>query len=80
MHPAVRSLYKNFLHAARGYPHGMAEARRCLKAGFLAHADADVRDDATRKRLLSRGEFVLREVRALERLHRYRAMKKRYCS
>jgi hypothetical protein len=72
MRAEVAALYKSLLYASRGYPGGMAEARVKLKAAFLANRWADVADGPTRERLIARGRFALAEVRALERLHKYR--------
>jgi hypothetical protein len=80
MHPAIRALYKELLLAARGYPGGMSAARVKLQSGFRANAGAEVTNGTERTALLDRGKFVLAELRALERLHKYRTMCKRYRS
>lgn len=72
MHPAVRSLYKELLHAAREYPGGMEAARRKLKGAFLKNATVDVKDREVLEESLKKGEHVLRELDALRRLHKYR--------
>ena len=72
MHPAVRSLYKEFLHAAKEYPGGMEVARRKLKGAFHGSAKADIADPLVLEQRLARGRFVLRELEALRRLHKYR--------
>lgn len=72
MHPAVRSLYKEFLHAAKEYPGGMEVARRKLKGAFLGSAKADIANPLVLEQRLARGRFVLRELEALRRLHKYR--------
>lgn len=72
MHPAVRTLYKELLLAARQYPAGADVGMRKLKAAFLAKTEADLSDPATLQHHLDLGEFVLRELHALQRLHKYR--------
>lgn len=72
MLPAVRTLYKELLVAARGYPEGMSSARSKLRNAFLAQARIDVTDVETLSRCLRRGEHVLAELHALTRLHKYR--------
>jgi hypothetical protein len=78
MHCAVRQLYKELLLASRaGYPQGMAEARAKLKAAFFARRDAPA---AELPALFSRGQFVIREIQALGRLHKYRRVASSKCT
>jgi hypothetical protein len=72
MHPAVRSLYKELLIACRGYPEGMSVARQKLRAAFIAKQNIDLSDAAARRQVLDRGHYILAELRALSRLHKYR--------
>lgn len=78
MHPAVRTLYKELLHAAREYPGGMEAARRKLKGAFLRNASVDVKNLGVLEESLKKGEHVLRELDALRRLHKYRYGAKDY--
>jgi hypothetical protein len=75
MHPAVRTLYKEMLIACRRYPGGMTEARTKLQTAFRAQSNLDTTDALTLKAALDRGSFVLAELRALEKLHKYRYVK-----
>ncbi len=71
-------LYKELLLAARGYPGGMGEARRKLKAAFRADHDLDTTDPAELTRVTTRGKQVISSLHALTRLHKYRTMRRRY--
>ncbi|KAK5866755.1 hypothetical protein PBY51_011305 [Eleginops maclovinus] len=72
----VVRLYKNLLYLGRDYPKGGEYFRDRLRAAFSKNkAESDpqaIRD------MISRGEFVSRELEALYYLRKYRAMKKRY--
>lgn len=72
IHPAVRSLYKELLHAVKEYPGGMEVARKKLKGAFFANARVNVEDRAQLEKSLAKGRYVLGELEALRRLHKYR--------
>jgi len=75
MNPATRSLYRRLLFASRDYPTGAAVARSKLHDAFTKQAalpEADV------PAVHAKGEFVLKELEALAKLRKYRALKKRY--
>ncbi|XP_032645663.1 electron transfer flavoprotein regulatory factor 1 [Chelonoidis abingdonii] len=72
----VLNLYKNLLYLGREYPKGADCFRSRLKAAFLKNKD--VKDPEKIKQLISRGEFVIKELEALYYLRKYRAMKQRY--
>jgi hypothetical protein len=56
----------------------MSAARGQIQRAFRANANVNIIDPAILPSLLDRGQYVLSELRALERLHKYRAMNKRY--
>lgn len=74
----VKLLYKNFLHYGKDWPGrgGQDEFRQRLKAAFLKNKD--VTSDQEIEKLIGRGEYVLKEIDALYRLKKYRAMKRNY--
>lgn len=72
----VIRLYKNLLYLGREYPKGTDYYRERLKSAFLKHKD--VTDPQEIRKLVDRGEFVIKELEALYFLRKYRAMKKRY--
>ncbi|XP_028279392.1 LYR motif-containing protein 5A [Parambassis ranga] len=72
----VIKLYKNLLYIGREYPKGSAYFRERLKSAFMKNKD--VTDPEKIKKLLARGDFVIKELEALYFLRKYRAMKQRY--
>ncbi|XP_069028861.1 LYR motif-containing protein 5B [Embiotoca jacksoni] len=72
----VVRLYKNLLHLGREYPKGGDYFRDRLRAAFAKNRS--VEDPQQIRALITRGEFVARELEALYYLRKYRAMKKRY--
>ncbi|KAM8884150.1 LYR motif-containing protein 5A [Synchiropus splendidus] len=72
----VIRLYKNLLYLGREYPKGSSYFRERLKSAFMKNKDET--DPEKIQKLLSRGEFVIKELEALYFLRKYRAMKKRY--
>lgn len=76
MRPQVIHLYKNLLYLGREYPKGYEFFREKLKKAFMKNKD--VTDPEQIKILISRGEFVIKEIEALYMLRKYRTMKKRY--
>ncbi|ROL43947.1 LYR motif-containing protein 5B [Anabarilius grahami] len=72
----VVQLYKTLLFLGREYPKGADYFRDRLRAAFVKNKD--VRDPEKIKELISRGEFVVKELEALYYLRKYRALKKRY--
>lgn len=76
MRPQVIQLYKNLLYLGREYPKGYEFFREKLKKAFMKNKD--VTDPEQIKILISRGEFVIKEIEALYMLRKYRTMKKRY--
>uniref|UniRef100_A0A665TMK8 LYR motif containing 5a n=2 Tax=Echeneis naucrates TaxID=173247 RepID=A0A665TMK8_ECHNA len=72
----VVRLYKNLLYLGREYPKGSVYFREHLKSAFMKNKD--VTDPEKIKKLVARGDFVIKELEALYFLRKYRAMKKRY--
>ncbi|KAL0962645.1 hypothetical protein UPYG_G00343210 [Umbra pygmaea] len=72
----VLQLYRNLLYLGREYPKGADYFRERLKSAFMKNKD--VTDPSQIKKLVDRGEFVIKELEALYFLRKYRAMKKRY--
>ncbi|KAL6480517.1 hypothetical protein MHYP_G00115500 [Metynnis hypsauchen] len=72
----VVRLYKTLLFLGREYPKGADYFRDRLRAAFTKNRD--VKDPEEIRQLLSRGEYVVKELEALYYLRKYRAMKKRY--
>ncbi|XP_026082154.1 LYR motif-containing protein 5A-like isoform X1 [Carassius auratus] len=73
----VLRLYKNLLYLGRDYPKGTSYFRERLKTAFMKNKD--ITDPEKIKKLVDRGDLVIKELEALYFLRKYRAMKKRYC-
>lgn len=76
MHPLVRDLYKRFMFAGRDYPAGMGKLRNQVKKAFLKNKD--IHDDIEFKKAIAYGRYQVRELVAINKLHKYRQMKHRY--
>ncbi|KAM6985582.1 LYR motif-containing protein 5A [Aplochiton taeniatus] len=72
----VIHLYKTLLYIGREYPKGKAYFRERLKAAFMKNKDET--DPEKIRKLVARGDFVIKELEALYFLRKYRAMKKAY--
>lgn len=72
----VIRLYKNLLYLGRDYPQGSAYFRERLKAAFIKNKD--VSDPEKIRKLVAKGDFVIKELEAMHFLRKYRAMKKSY--
>lgn len=72
----VFRLYKNLLYLGRDYPKGSTYFRERLKVAFMKNKD--VTDPEKIKKLVDRGEFVIKELEAMYYLRKYRTLKKRY--
>uniref|UniRef100_A0A671SWH5 LYR motif containing 5b n=1 Tax=Sinocyclocheilus anshuiensis TaxID=1608454 RepID=A0A671SWH5_9TELE len=70
------SYCKKLLFLGREYPKKADYSRDRLRAVFAKNKD--VRDPEKIEELISRGEFVVKELEALYYLRKYRALKKRY--
>ncbi|XP_015912377.1 electron transfer flavoprotein regulatory factor 1 [Parasteatoda tepidariorum] len=74
----VITLYKNLLFLGRDYPKGYDYFRVRLKEAFLKNKD--VKEAAQIEILLTRGQYIIKELEALYMLKKYRTLKKRYYS
>ena len=74
----VRTLYKTFLHYSKDWPGkgGPEEFRRKLKIAFMKNKD--LKDPKAIEEAIARGEYVVKEIDALYRLKKYRAMFRNY--
>lgn len=72
MHPSIRSLYKQFLVLTKHYPDGRTAAIKKLQHGFQQNSNLNVSDPVALQQALNKGDFILKEVMALIRLHKYR--------
>eukprot|EP01089_Gocevia_fonbrunei_P014097 TRINITY_DN3787_c0_g1_i1.p1 TRINITY_DN3787_c0_g1~~TRINITY_DN3787_c0_g1_i1.p1 ORF type:complete len:104 (+),score=16.47 TRINITY_DN3787_c0_g1_i1:83-394(+) len=72
----VVNLYKQLLWIGRDYPAGYDVFRNGLKRAFLKMKDE--KDPTKIREAISRGEYVFKEVEALLKLHKYRALKRSY--
>lgn len=75
VHPLVRDLYKRLIRAGRDYPQGLTHFREKAKEKFK-------RDISTTEvdfmKAVAYGRYMAREIVAINRLHKYRALNKRY--
>ena len=76
MDPLVRDLYKRFLLAGRHYPQGLSVLREKVKKEFISNRE--LTDPINLKKQIAKGRYWVREVSAINSLHKYRQMKKRY--
>ncbi|GIX76455.1 electron transfer flavoprotein regulatory factor 1 [Caerostris darwini] len=74
----VIHLYKNLLFLGRDYPKGYDYFKIRLKEAFMKNKD--VKDTHQIELLLTRGQYVIKELEALYMLKKYRTLKKRYYS
>ncbi|XP_020782099.1 LYR motif-containing protein 5A [Boleophthalmus pectinirostris] len=72
----VIRLYKNLLYLGREYPQGSTYFRERLKTAFMKNKD--VTDPEKIKKLVAKGDFVIKELEAMYFLRKYRTLKKRY--
>ncbi|CAJ0574346.1 unnamed protein product, partial [Mesorhabditis spiculigera] len=72
----VIDLYKTLYHMGKEYPKGALWFHTRLKTAFIKNKDE--KDPQKIDELIQRGEFVVKEIDALYKLRKYRAMKQRY--
>ncbi|PAV84389.1 hypothetical protein WR25_16444 [Diploscapter pachys] len=72
----VLHLYKTLYYMGKEYPKGAQFFHERLKNAFKRNANVTEPKDV--ENLLERGEFVIKEIEALYKLRKYRAMKQRY--
>lgn len=76
MRAEVRDLYKRFLLCADSYPPGRAVLLDKVKSGF--RANAALTEEVAIKKAIAQGRYWAREICAVNRLHKYRSLRKRY--
>lgn len=64
------------LHMGKDYPRGQDYFRQKLKEAFMKNKD--LTEPREIRRMLAKGNYVVKELEALYMLHKYRAMKARY--
>ena len=74
MNPLVRDLYKRFLIAGRFYPQGLDYVR--LKAKDAFFENVHLKDPVEIKKAIAKGRYWVRELNAISKLAKYRAMKR----
>lgn len=72
----VRDLYKRFLIAGRNHPQGLSYIRDRVKAAF--QANKNVANELEMRKCIGYGRYQVRELYALNALHKYRTLRKRY--
>mmetsp|Transcript_28896 Transcript_28896/g.72704 ORF Transcript_28896/g.72704 Transcript_28896/m.72704 type:complete len:84 (+) Transcript_28896:290-541(+) len=73
---SVRQIYKELMYAARDFPGGSELIRRQAKPMFFkALHEKDEKKLAEYKKTC---EYIVKEVEALNGLHKYRTLRKRY--
>ncbi|KAG6458301.1 hypothetical protein O3G_MSEX010778 [Manduca sexta] len=73
---AVLNLYKTLLFLGRDWPQGYDLFRKRLHKVFSKNSEET--DPNKIKIMIKHGEFVIKEIEALYKLKKYRAMKRRY--
>ncbi|OWR52700.1 LYR motif-containing protein 5 [Danaus plexippus plexippus] len=73
---AVLNLYKTLLYLGRDWPQGSDLFRKRLHKVFLRNSEES--DPAKIESMIKHGQFVVKEIEALYKLKKYRAMKRRY--
>jgi hypothetical protein len=76
MRPMVRDLYKRFLIAGRWYPQGLDHVRKKVKEAFFLNRH--LTDDVEIKKAIGKGRYWVRELNAVSKFAKFRAMKRRY--
>ena len=76
MRDIVRDLYKRFLLAGRHYPQGIDHVRERAKDAFFKNRGLD--EEVAVLKAVAKGRYMVRELDAISKLHKYRAMNKRY--
>ncbi|KJH46525.1 complex 1 protein [Dictyocaulus viviparus] len=72
----VIELYKQLYYMGKEYPKGKDWFHKRLKLAFIKNKDEN--DPKKIDELITKGEFVVKEIEALYSLRKYRAMKNRY--
>eukprot|EP00795_Rhopilema_esculentum_P011550 gene11550-21784_t len=72
----VIDLYKQLYHLGRDYPLGFDYFRKKLKTAFMKNRDLSNPEDI--RKMIDRGNYVIKELEALYMLRKYRTLKQRY--
>ena len=72
----MRDLYKRFLIAGRFYPKGLEFVRLKARSAFVENRH--LTDSVDIKKAIAKGRYWVRELNAVSKLAKYRAMKRRY--
>ena len=72
----VRDLYKRILLVGQDYPKGIDYVRERAKAEFAKRAH--ITDELELRRAVNYGRYMVKEMKGVIGLKKYRAMKKRY--
>jgi hypothetical protein len=78
MNPRVRDLYKRFLYVGHDYPLGLSYVRKKVKDEFIRNKD--LTDEIEIKKAIKKGRWMVREMIAVIRFKKYRALNQRYTS
>ncbi|CAH2265747.1 electron transfer flavoprotein regulatory factor 1 [Pararge aegeria] len=73
---AVLNLYKTLLFLGRDWPQGYDLFRKRLNKVFVRNSEES--DPNKIALMVKHGQFVIKEIEALYKLKKYRAMKRRY--
>ncbi|XP_045447322.1 electron transfer flavoprotein regulatory factor 1 [Melitaea cinxia] len=73
---AVLNLYKTLLHLGREWPQGYDLFKKRLHKVFVRNSEET--DPNKIDLMIKHGQFVVKEIEALYKLKKYRAMKRRY--
>ena len=72
----VRDLYKRFIVAGENYPRGLPYVREQAKKAFFGNSG--LTDEVEVKKAIHKGRYWVKEIVAISKLHKYRALKKNY--
>jgi hypothetical protein len=75
MHPLVRDLYKRLIRVGKDYPQGISLFREKIKCKFNNNPNLSETDIL---KGVAYGRWMVREVNAINRLHKYRTLDKQY--
>ena len=75
IHPLVRDLYKRLIRAGKDYPEGISHFREKVKEKFRRN---DYLTEFEMLKAVAYGRYMTREVLAINKLHKYRTLNKRY--
>lgn len=76
MNPKVRDLYKRFILVGSYHPEGIGYVRNRVKEAFFRNKD--LVNEVEIKKAIAFGRYWVRELNAINALHKYRSLKKKY--